>query len=113
MRGWKLISDRVVYAEVALTQLGQEISIGRGDCGIAIPKEHTCVSRTHAVIKVVGRAHEQRHARHVRTARALTYHAPRSNAARSIIPRAASQSSGAQSSRVSPLRSSRRNRGAS
>lgn len=64
MRGWKLIPDRAGYAEVSLTQLGQEVTIGRVDT--ATPNEHTRVSSTHAVVKVVGRVHEERHARHVR-----------------------------------------------
>ena len=52
MRGWKLIPDHTGYAEVALTQLGQEVTIGREDCDITTPPEHARVSRTHAVIKV-------------------------------------------------------------
>ena len=55
---WKLIPDRAGYAEVALTWLGQKVIIGTLDC--AMPNEHTCVSRTQALVQVIGRAHEDR-----------------------------------------------------
>ena len=58
MRGWRIIPDRAGYDEVTLTKLGQAVTIGRHYCDIAIPNEHTSVSRTHAVVKVVGRAPE-------------------------------------------------------
>ena len=64
MLGWKLIPDRAGHAEVCLTQLGQEVTIGSHDCDSAI--EHTRVSSTHTVANAVGRAHEERHIRHVR-----------------------------------------------
>ena len=70
MQGRKRIPDRAGYTEVTLSQLGQEITIGREECGIGVPSEHRRVSETHAVVKVVGRAHELRHTRHVRTAQA-------------------------------------------
>ena len=69
MRGGKLIPDRAGCAEVALTQLGQEVTISTQDCDTAIPNEHTRVSRTHAVVKVVCRAHVDCNTRHVRNAR--------------------------------------------
>lgn len=64
MLGWKLIPDRAGHAEVCLTQLGQEVTISSHACNSAI--EHTRVSMTHAVVKVISRAHEERHIRHVR-----------------------------------------------
>ena len=70
MRGWRIIPDRAGYDEVTLTKLGQAVTIGRHYCDIAIPNEHTHVSRTHAVVLALGRAHEERHTCHVRTARA-------------------------------------------
>ena len=69
MHGCKLIPDRARYVGVARAQMEQEGAVGREDCGLAFPNEHR-VSETHAAVKVVGRAHELRHTRHVRTAQA-------------------------------------------
>ena len=52
MRGWALIPDRAGYAEVALTQLGQEVDIGTPDC--AISNERLRARMTHVVVKVFG-----------------------------------------------------------
>ena len=67
MRGWKLIPNRAGYAEVALTQLGQQVKIGTQEC--AIPNEHIRGSRTQAIVQACVLFHEERHTRYVRTAR--------------------------------------------
>jgi hypothetical protein len=70
MQGWKLIPDHGGYTKMTLSQLWQESTVGREDCGIGVPNEHRHVSETHAVVKVVVRAYELCHTRHVCTAQA-------------------------------------------